>query len=154
MRHQLKSTTISGLASSRLVTGARAPLETVAEGGEGLLLRLRRREDGTLAYDIALLFAEAVGERLLVADADEFAVVAAWRRMAGDLGQRLLIETAEGLVIEPARQMGRVLLGELHDRRRCTAMTKRRPHFLRRRKVGLLPSRPVVVRGIEIVPCR
>jgi hypothetical protein len=154
VRHQLKSTTISGLTSTRLVTGPRAPLETVAEGGEGLLLRLRRRSDGSLAYDIVLLFAEAVGERLLMAEAEESAVVAAWRRIAADLGQRLLIETTEGLVIEPARQMGRVLLGDLHDRRRCSAMTKRRPHFLRRRKTGRLPARPVVVRGVELVPCR
>lgn len=133
-----------------MVFGPRAGLETIADGADGLVLRLHWTAAGELAYDISLSTSAGAGRRLILADADEENVVALWRRMAADLGQKLLIETDEGSVSEVNGQIGLVQLGSGADRRRCSALAKRRPFFLRRRKVARLPDRPIVVRGREI----
>lgn len=113
------------------------------------MLRLRRTESDDLGYDIALATA-GDGRRMILADAPEEDVIAVWRRMAADLGQRLLIETAEGFVSEVNGQVGLVQLGSVRERRRCSALTHRRPYFLKRRKVSRLPDRPIVLRGSEL----
>jgi hypothetical protein len=142
--------TITGSASTMIAFGPRAGLETIAAGSDGLVLRLRRNAEDELAYDISLVTEAGAGRRLIVADAVEDDVVALWRRMAADLGQKLMIETAEGFVSEINGQIGLVQLGSGHDRRRCSALTKRRPYFLKRRKVSRLPDRPIVLRGTDI----
>jgi hypothetical protein len=144
------SISISGLDNVLVVQGPRAPVETLAAGSRGLLLRIGQGPGGDLRFDILLLFEEDGQNVLLFPDVDEAEVVALWRRTAADLGQPLLIETPAGELVEAAAQIGLVLHGPTWERRRTLAMTKRRPRFLRRRKTARLPERPIMVRGVEM----
>lgn len=132
-----------------MVFGPRAGLECIAGGAKGLLLRIRAPGPDRLAYDVVLVLG-AAGERLLVEDAAEDEAVALWRRMAAELGQKLLIEIPDGSVTTLSEQIGLVQNGGRHARRRTRALTKRRPWFLTRRKIARLPERPVMVRGREL----
>jgi hypothetical protein len=78
-------------------------------------------------------------------------IVAVWRAMSRDSGLPLMIERANGDILCPFPQMGRVRLGEIHIRRRYGLLNGRRPRFLVRRKTGLMPSRPRIHRKAEIV---
>ncbi|MFO1147672.1 MAG: hypothetical protein U1E62_04780 [Alsobacter sp.] len=141
---------ISGLSNVRVVQGPRAAAETLAAGSHGLLLRIGQEEGGALRFDILLAYGDDAQDVLLFADVDEAQVVALWRRTAADLGQPLLIETPAGETLEATPQIGLVLRGPTHERRRILALTKRRPLFLRRRKTARLPDRPVMVHGVEM----
>jgi hypothetical protein len=147
--HVQRLSTISGLRSSLVAFGPRAGITCIAAGATGLLLRISAPAPDRLSYDIVLVLGLR-GERVLVADAAEECAVALWRRMAGDLGQQLLIEIPGGSVASLSEQIGLVQNGERHERRRVAALTKRRPWFLKRRKAARLPERPVMVRGREI----
>ena len=143
---------ITGLTGITLAWGPDAATTTMACGAVGLALVIRATASGDLAYDVVLRFPNGRGDRPIVSDVDEVDVVAEWRRIAGELGQRLLIQAPDGGVVEPYTQMGRVFRGATWERRRCWALTKHRPLFLRRRKTGRLPERPVVLRGTELAP--
>ena len=145
-----RRTTIVGLAGVRLAMGPRAGLETVARGGQGVLFRVvSTDEDGHATFEVALVFAEGEPEVQLRHTGDDGAIIAEWRSLAAQLGLPLLIQMPDGLVIEARQQIGLVQLGTIHFRRRCAAITKRRPRFLCRRKASRLPERPVMVRGVD-----
>jgi hypothetical protein len=150
MMDRTRHTTIVGVATVRLATGPRAAVETVARGGQGVLFRVvPEGADGETAFEVALVFGEGEPEIQLRYTSDDELVIAEWRTLAAQLGQPLLIEMPDRTVIEARQQVGLVQLGALHLRRRCAAITKRRPRFLCRRKASRLPERPVMVRGVD-----
>jgi hypothetical protein len=144
------ATAITGLDNVIVVQGPRASVETIAAGSLGLLLRIAQETTGALRFDILLSFGDGAQDVMLFADVEEAEVVALWRRTAADLGQPLLIRTPAGETLEAAPQIGLVLRGPTHERRRSLAMAKRRPRFLRRRKTARLPERPIMVHGVEM----
>jgi hypothetical protein len=79
-------------------------------------------------------------------------VVAVWRDLALKAGFVRMIVREDGALVPVSRQMGRVLLGRIHIRRRHAGLGARRPRFLARRKTGRLPARPQIFRGeMEII---
>ena len=122
----------------------------MAKGGQGVLFRVvSADEDGRSTFEVALVYGEGEPEVQLRHTGDDDAIIAEWRTLAGQLGLPMLIQMPDGLVIEARQQIGLVQLGNVHLRRRCAAITKRRPRFLCRRKASRLPERPVMVRGID-----
>jgi hypothetical protein len=81
---------------------------------------------------------------------EEEEVVAEWRRLADRTGLTLKIQLANGSVMTPFPQIGRVQVGPLRMRRRHGLLNHRRPRFLTRRKAGRFPVHPQVHREAEM----
>jgi len=77
-------------------------------------------------------------------------IVAEWRALAARSGLALKIQLPNGAVMAPYPQLGRVLLGQTRQRRRCGLLNHRRPRFLTRRKTARFPLRPQVHREAEL----
>ena len=80
--------------------------------------------------------------------ADGTDVVAEWQSWGRVLGVPLLVAEADGQLREPFERIGAVRTGTPHARRRRrTALKGRRPSILLRRRVGRMPTSPVMHSG-------
>lgn len=77
-------------------------------------------------------------------------VVAEWRSLGASSGLPLKIQLANGSVMTPYPQVGRLQLGPVRIRRRHGLLSGRRPRFLTRRKTGRFGLRPLVYREAEL----
>jgi hypothetical protein len=121
----------------------------IGPGGEAaasVAMRLDR-ESGSFSL---LLLGEDNAPLLTLGPYSEDDIVAEWRRLAATTGLPLKLQLPNGAVMEPYRQLGRVLLGSTRQRRRHGLLAHRRPRFLTRRKTGRFPLRPQVHREAEI----
>jgi hypothetical protein len=147
----VRRTEMFGCDSVVLAEGPMAGRATLLRGARGVLLRREPSEPGETWYEIAVVDAEGRDMVSVERVSDDAALIAHWRRLGLDLGLPLLVEDADGGVLEPYGQIGSVLLGPGAARRRLLAMVGRRPRFLSRRKPGRFADRPVVIRGREII---
>ncbi len=117
-------------------------MATVLPGACGVVLA-RRPEVGPDMFQVVVVSRNGrlpvpVGPLM-----DDCEIVAHWRRVAEDLGLRLLVERMEGGLFAPYEQIGRVRLGPFRYRRRNATLSRRRPRFLQRRKTARLTESDV-----------
>jgi hypothetical protein len=102
--------------------------------------------------EFELVLAHDIADRsVVIGRFGEEDIVAVWRSFAEKSGLPLMLERGDGSLGEPYRQIGRLRLGPVRQRRRHGLLAGRRPRFLVRRKTTRLPDRPIVHRGREIV---
>jgi hypothetical protein len=77
-------------------------------------------------------------------------VVADWRAWARVLGLPMLIVEVDGSWRALDERIGQVTVGRTRPRRARSVMNGRRPRFLARRKVGVMPAEPVAITGREL----
>ncbi|MCJ2052274.1 DUF6101 family protein [Methylobacterium sp. J-070] len=95
-----------------------------------------------------LILVDAAGAELhRLGSFDEADVVALWRDIAARAGLVRMIVREDGALVPVAKQIGRLILGQVRIRRRHAGLGRRRPRFLARRKTGRLPARPQIHRG-------
>jgi hypothetical protein len=139
------------LALCERITGAASPLIGRDDAKPaGVALRLAPSAEGSDAFDIALVDAEARA-LMVLGPFPEDDVVAVWRSLAGSSGLPLLLQDAQGALQSPFPQIGAVQLGEIRIRRLYGLLKGRRPRFLVRRKAGRLARRPHIHCEREII---
>jgi hypothetical protein len=75
-------------------------------------------------------------------------VIAEWQLWGRVLGVPLLVAGSDGALNEPFPRMGAVRIkAPSPRRRRRSALAKRRPRFLTRRRVGVARQAPIMHRG-------
>jgi len=137
---------LGGVMGGAVLAGLPA-LAPLTRGADGVLMRPAPDEG---FYILEVIFADGRTPLVLGPAFCEWEVVALWRRAGATLGLALLVQALDGRIVAPWGQIGHVRLGPLRYRRRSATMVRRRPNFLRRRKVARLPERPVVRREIEL----
>lgn len=78
-------------------------------------------------------------------------VVADWRAWARVLALPMLLVESDGTWRALETRIGSVVVETARPRRHRSVMNGRRPRFLVRRKVGVVPEVPVIVEGREII---
>jgi len=78
-------------------------------------------------------------------------VVADWRAWARVLALPMLLVEVDGTWRTIEERLGSVVVKAVRPRRHRSVMNGRRPRFLIRRKVGVMPAEPVIVEGREII---
>ncbi|PLX36175.1 MAG: hypothetical protein C0606_15830 [Hyphomicrobiales bacterium] len=86
---------------------------------------------------------------LLVADHFDD-VLADWRAWARTLGLPLIFIESDGRIMQPEERLGAVAVGDPIARRK-SPIPRRRPRFLKRRKVGRKGEMPVYEEAREII---
>lgn len=101
--------------------------------------------------DLRVILVDGAGrEAMQLGPFPEEDVIAVWRAVAASSGLTPMMRAWNGRTEPLACQLGRLRLGEAHDRRRLKVLSGRRPRFLVRRKSSRLPVRPLVFREREI----
>ena len=137
---------LGGVMGGAVLAGLPA-LAPLTRGADGVLMRPAPDEG---FYILEVIFADGRTPLVLGPAFCEWEVVALWRRAGATLGLALLVQALDGRIVAPWGQIGHVRLGLLRYRRRSATMVRRRPNFLRRRRVARLPERPVVRREVEL----
>ena len=121
---------------ARSVAGVRMNISLAASAYRGVVLRLRGVEDGRFSYEIELAHRDPDLSVTLLEASDDSEVQAEWRLWARFLGLPALVEREEGRAEPDSARLGELIVNQRKPRRRGGAMSRRRPRFLTRRKVG------------------
>ena len=118
----------------------------------GVALSLRPEADGSLTYQLDLLHKDEDLSVTLDFAEDDRDIVADWRLWSRFFRLPALVERQVGVIEEADATLGGLSLGGATPLRRAPrTRSKRRPMFLKRRKVGVTPVTPVVFAGREII---
>lgn len=149
-----------GVGACSIQRSGSDPVRTVLTGGAGARVFFRNTQSGLAGAvldlsrgddDLRIVLVDGAGERALtVGPFPEEEVIAIWRSVVAACGLTPMIRAWNGDTEPLARQLGRLRLGPVQDRRRLVVLHRRRPRFLTRRKSARLPSRPLVFREREI----
>jgi hypothetical protein len=133
----------------RSLAGMRMALNMPVSAFSGVALRLMPRESGIEPVVAVVLEHKDPGLTLpLCVSTQSDDAFADWRSWANVLGLPLLVADDEGTLSEPFARMGGVRIEKVRPRRRRhSALKKRRPSILLRRKPGKLTDAAPVHRG-------
>jgi hypothetical protein len=134
----------------RSVRGMRMALNLPVAAFRGVAIRLLFAEAGKMPTSIAVVLEHgdpALSLPLFSAtESDD--IVAEWQSWGRVLGLPLLVAETDGSLREPFARIGAVRVeAPTWRRRRRSAIARRRPRRLMRRRVGIAPDAPVVHRG-------
>jgi hypothetical protein len=111
----------------------------------GVALSLRPETDGTLTYQLNLLHKDDDLSVALDVAEDDRDIVADWRLWSRFFRLPALVERQAGVIEEADASLGGLAVGAAATlRRRSRFRSKRRPAFLKRRKVGVASGEPTV----------
>lgn len=113
----------------------------------GVALSLVTQSDGAVTYRLSLIHGDADLSAVLLETADDSEIVAQWRACARDLALTALVET------EPGRFERADGVRHLPQRRRNASLTRRRPRFLTRRRMGVAARAETVHAGEREIIC-
>lgn len=126
------------------------------EAYRGVAIRLVAETDGSAGERVEIVLAHTDRRRDVVLYAADHAddVIAEWQAFAGRLLLPLMFEDADGVRTVAFPQLGALRIGKPRPRRRKAILSGRRPRFLTRRKAGIVPQRPKVLRGAREIIAR
>lgn len=126
------------------------------EAYQGVAIRLVAETDGSAGERVEIVLAHVDRRRDVVLYAADHAddVIAEWQAFAERLLLPLMFEDAVGVRTVAFPQLGALRIGKPRPRRRKAILSGRRPRFLTRRKAGIVPQRPKVLRGAREIIAR
>ena len=132
----------------RSVGGMRMALNMPVSAFRGVVIRLKQKHDEPpSAINVVLEHGDPALSLPLFSSRAGDDIVAEWQSWGRVLGLPLLIAEPDGKLREPFTRLGRVRIdAPTWRRRRRTAIARRRPANLRRRRVGV-PARAAIHRG-------
>lgn len=126
------------------------------EGCEGIAIRLVAQPGAAASERVEIVLAHPDRQRDVVLYAADHAddVIAEWQAWAARLLLPLMLEDVDGVRTVAFPQLGALRIGKPRPRRRKAILSGRRPRFLARRKMGIMPQRPKVLRGAREIIAR
>ncbi|NOZ31924.1 MAG: hypothetical protein GXP01_02360 [Alphaproteobacteria bacterium] len=97
-------------------------------------------EEGVLSSTIELVHRDEALNYRVFSEEGNYAVVAEWQNWGKHLNLPLFIRDGRGKLIAYSQHVGGVLVGDGSNRRRLASNTNRRPRFLNRRHLGIVPG--------------
>ncbi len=134
----------------RRLSGLPLTLSLPIEAYRGVAIRLTPTDDGTLISSVELYHDDPALTLPLAVIRDVETAAADWRQWSEELSLPLLLIEPDGSVTTLTPPAS-VPIGRPQPRRRTGLLTKRRPRFLVRRKVGQGGPMPVLKDWREIV---
>jgi hypothetical protein len=133
----------------RAVAGMRMAINLPVSAFRGVAIRLVQDEVGeSVAIAVVLEHGDPALSLALFASADGEETVAEWQSWGRVLGLPLLIAERDGTLREPFARIGAVRVGApAPRRRRRSAIKRRRPSILMRRKTARVPLAVRIYRG-------
>jgi hypothetical protein len=133
----------------RRVRGMRMALNLPLAAFRGVAIRLAHKaNENPTAIAVVLEHGDPALSLPLYASSESDDIVAEWRSWGRVIGLPLLVAEGDGSLREPFARMGALRIeAPTWRRRRRSAIAKRRPSRLLRRRVGKLPATPIVHRG-------
>jgi hypothetical protein len=133
----------------RSVCGMRMALNMPVTAFRGIAIRLWNGADQRPSeIAVVLEHADPALSLPLFSSPETEDIVAEWQSWGRVLGMPLLVAEGDGKLREPFARLGQVRIeAPTWRRRRRTAIARRRPSRLLRRRAGKLPETPVVHRG-------
>lgn len=120
----------------RAVAGVTMTLRIPADAYKGVALRIAGLDDGRFHYEVKLAHRDAELAVSLAEGHDQGAIEAEWRAWVRFLRLPALVGRAQGRDVEVNTDATDIARRIPSLRRRGRALTRRRPRFLTRRKVG------------------
>ena len=124
------------VAIARSLGGVFMTLTLAPSAFHGVVLRLRGLADGVFHFQILLVHRDPDLCVTLLEAEDDSEILAEWRLWAKFLGVPALVEREENRAVPERPHLGAVAIAPVGPRRRGRTVTRRRPRFLTRRKLG------------------
>ena len=133
----------------RAVQGMRIALNVPVQAFLGVSIRLTPEQNGVPAgIGVFLEHSDPALSIELYSAHDSDDVVAEWQLWSRTLGVPCLVAGSDGVLTSPFPMLGAVRFkGAAQRRRRRSAVSKRRPRFLARRRAGVARTMPLVHQG-------